>query len=106
VKHFPGDVDPERKPWWAARHKLDKNKSYVVSGVETAECPVSLITAESLQLLEMVTSSNLTKESSGAALFGPNTSRWPAWWHDAVVVVALQERAEQAARMEAMNAGH
>jgi hypothetical protein len=35
-------------------------------------------------LVRLLSSQGRVREASGAALFGPNSGRWPAWWFDAV----------------------
>ena len=55
--------------------------------IQSEECPVSCITAESRWLVEQEGRARQVKEASGASLFGPDSSRWPAAWFDAVGVI-------------------
>ena len=47
---------------------------------------MSLITPRSMWLVQLLCSQSRVKEATGAALFGPHSGRWPAWWFDAVDV--------------------
>lgn len=42
------------------------------------------------------------KDSTGAALFGLDSGQWPAFWADAVVVIAAARIAESNARQTAV----
>jgi hypothetical protein len=68
------------------RAETGGNKSEVVIA-SSAECPVSAITPQSLFLIEMIHGSQITHEMTGAALFGPDSGRWPAIYLDAVRAV-------------------
>lgn len=68
----------------------------MVEEIELSECPVSLITPESRQLVEIQVSAQ-TMSKSGVSLYGPDASRWPARMYDAAVVVQQEHnRAENA----------
>jgi hypothetical protein len=51
------------------------------------ECPQSLITEASKFLLTMHYGADSAHKATGASLFGPNASKWPAWWFDAISVI-------------------
>ena len=48
---------------------------------------MSYITPKSRFLLELVQGSRASYSATGAALFGPDTRKWPAWFHDAILAV-------------------
>jgi len=59
-----------------------------------------------MQLVELLGRNRVAKEA-GAPLFGPNANRWPAWFHDALLVANAAENAEHAARNKVKpNAGN
>lgn len=62
---------------------------------------MSLITARSNELLQMFVRSKRVKEASGAALFGQDLSRWPAWAVDAFDVCELESIRYENARIDA-----
>jgi hypothetical protein len=47
------------------------------------ECPVSYITPESRELVQIYLRSTQMKKSQGASLYGPDLNRWPARTVDA-----------------------
>lgn len=53
-------------------------------------------------LLELVEGNAVAKSELGASLFGPDTRRYPAWWMDAVAVIASARNAYDRAEVEAM----
>lgn len=56
--------------------------------------------------MELLGRNRVAKEA-GAPLFGPNANRWPAWFHDALLVANAAENAEHAARNKVKpNAGN
>lgn len=61
---------------------------------------MSYITAESRFLVDLYGRGQRTKDATGAALFGPDSSAWPAWWFDAVAVLEVQRILEANARHE------
>lgn len=94
-RHFPELVQIGRRPRWAPKFTVqigDKKKLVTVSRFRTAECPTSLITGESIWLVEQVRTAMVMKEH-GAVLFGPDASRHPAWWVDALEAVATANAA-------------
>lgn len=101
AKHFPALVDPARPPCWHAEYRTGKGEAYSVDGTEVNECPVSLITPRSLELVQIFARARYVADEGGAALFGPDISRWPIWAVDATVVIEQERAKEQAARFEA-----
>lgn len=88
-KHFPADVNESRRTWWSAHVTVKRGeRTSDINLPDTAlnECPVSFITTQSLQLMELVQRNRIAKEC-GAPLFGPVANRWPAWFHDALFVI-------------------
>ena len=79
-----GRYEP-RRDWWFAEYRWG-DVTFRLDDISSAECPVSLITPRSMWLVQLLCSQSRVKEATGAALFGPHSGRWPAWWFDAVDV--------------------
>lgn len=75
--------------------------TYIVDDVEINECPVSAITPESQQLIQLFAMAGHAHEASGATLFGPDLSKWPARMFDAQVVLEQCRIEENNARCQA-----
>jgi hypothetical protein len=71
--------------------------------VETNECPVGLISIDTLQLMHAVDSARVVREGGGGTLYGPDASEWPCWYWDAVEVCELARKSEHAAAVKAFN---
>jgi len=54
----------------------------------TSECPASLVTVESIRLMEDFVSAQSAHRAFGATLHGSDSGKWPAVWHDAVAVLS------------------
>jgi hypothetical protein len=52
-------------------------------------------------MLTLVTNNGSAQGSAGAVLFGPDLATHPAWWHDAVRVVANVRAQYEIAEMKA-----
>lgn len=52
----------------------------------TAECPVSLINADSVLIVEQFHAAE-SLHKSGGVLFGTDASKYPAWWTDAISAI-------------------
>jgi len=100
-KYFPDEVDPKRPPCWYADYKTAKGTPYRVDGVETNECPVSLISPQSRELVTLFTGAEQVHKVAGACLFGPDLGKWPTWAYDAQLTIARADTLERAARFEA-----
>lgn len=72
-----------------------------VPDVGCDECPVSAITPLAFELVSLFSRANYAHESSGAALFGTDLSKWPVWAVDALVVIEQEKVRESNARFEA-----
>ncbi len=106
--YFPADVDPARRPCWSARGSVkvrDRVREWNIPDTSTSECPVSLITAESLMLLRLVADHKSAKDA-GASLFGSNAGRWPARFFDALQIVQVAEAEYIQRQTEFINAGN
>lgn len=86
-RHFPELIQIGRAPCWTPRAKHG-DKTREVMGYRNSECPTSYITPESAWILELVNSNTVATRDTGAALFGPDSGKWPAWWVDALIAVA------------------
>lgn len=65
--------------------------------VESRECPVALITRESMELVQDFLRGQRVREATGGVLYGPDSSEWPARWFDAVDLLQAEvEREERA----------
>lgn len=67
------------EPWRAdyLTHGKDP-RPFTVVGISSKECPVSAITGQSQELLEIFARSKRMKEAAGMSLYGPNMADWPA----------------------------
>ena len=55
--------------------------------VKCAQCPVSEITPGSVEILEDYSRARLAHKAFGASPWGPDLSRWPARYTDAVNII-------------------
>ena len=61
-----------------------------VGDVELQECPVSFITAESIELVQHFFRAKNLHTVFGVPMFGPNLQEWPAGWVYAVEALELE----------------
>lgn len=80
----------------------DETREYTVDGVTCHECPVSAITPRSGELVGLYMRSKRLHDASGACLFGPDQSAWPAWAVDAFDTLEVEQIRLDAARDEAL----
>jgi hypothetical protein len=78
-----------------------KNTPFSIEGLEIQECPRSYITPRSTELVNIFGSAQHATKASGAALYGPDLAKWPAWAVDACVVLEIERILEHNARIEA-----
>lgn len=98
-KFFPEQYDPDRRGGWVPRFNVkmgEKSISFVLPEFAVRECPVSYITGESLGIVELFAHAEVATDRGGA-MFGPDASKWPAWWADALGVLAVVKRAHEKA---------
>lgn len=105
TKFFPELVQIDRKPCWAPRVAVDGKRQQAIAGYAISECPVSYITAQSMFILELIDTAQAANKEGGAALFGPDASKHPAWWVDALSAVAGARAAYERAEYEAVKNG-
>ncbi len=103
-KYFPELVTPKSHPW--VPEYTAGNLVYVVPDVQSDECPVSLITQESLVLLRLESQNGSLHKAAGASIGGPDAGAWPAWWADVVTTISRARNAEENARIEAQSSQH
>lgn len=98
-------MDPDRGRCWEARYTAGSGKNQIeyYVDVETNECPVGLISIDTLQLMQTVDSARVVREGGGGVLYGADSSKWPCWYADAVEVIELARKAEHYAGMKAIN---
>lgn len=94
----------DRPPCWRATVSIKRKdggaREKVIEGTALSECPVSFITPESIALVDLVRSSKLAHNVAGAPLFGTDSSKWPAWWIDAVSICEVAIASETELRTE------
>ena len=95
----------DEKTWrWTPDYRIADGKhegeSYTVDGVESAECPVSAITHDSIAWLAEHDQARWMKDA-GAAAYGPNLGDWPARALDAHQLLQIEESRVDTARYEA-----
>ncbi len=108
-KWFPGDVGKATRRWipefqtrrWSQQAKSHVAVPYHIEEAACDECPVSYITPESIFLTELLGRNKRARECTGAAMFGQDSGKWPAWWADAVDVYETFHILEANARTEA-----
>ncbi len=81
-------MSEQRATCWEAGYKDDHGRPFMIFGTATNECPVSLISAQSLELVQLFARTRMMKEF-GASPYGGNLSRWPSKLVDAFTL--LQE---------------
>ena len=79
----------------------DGELRYAVDDVELEACPVSVITPQSRELVNLVTRAHHAYSQSGAAFGGADSRKWPGRWFDAVTVIEQQKILEHNARLRA-----
>lgn len=75
--------------------------TYYVPGIELKECPVSLITPESIQMVREIGAAMMVRDASGSMLFGPDAGKWDPRFYDAVQVWRSCEITAENARIDA-----
>lgn len=89
------------KPWrWTPDYRTSEGVSYTVEGVESAECPVSAITPDSLAWLAEFNAASWFSEA-GVSAYGPDLANWPGRAMDAHRLIQIQTSRLDAARHEA-----
>jgi hypothetical protein len=96
-------VDEKAGPSWRALYQTDDGKAFWDVDVESLACPVSAITQESLAAVRQFSEARRS-EKLGGVLYGPDSSRWPARWHDTVILLQYEIECEAAAATKAINA--
>jgi hypothetical protein len=77
-------------------------KTKIVDGYLSRECPTSYITPESAWILDLADTNVLAVRDTGATLFGPDLRKYPAWWMDALTAIAGAKADYERAESEAM----
>jgi hypothetical protein len=92
-------AQPER---WHAHYNIPGIDSFSIEGTEIRECPVSYITPDSDQLVQVLGHASTT----GVALFGPALVHWPPKAADALAVIECEESQYKAALQNAIRETH
>lgn len=96
-------VTKEGFPSWRAEYQASDGKVSWDVDVESLACPVSVITPESLSVTRQFFNARRALKMGGA-LYGSDSSRWPARWFDAVTLLQHEIEREEAAGQKAINA--
>lgn len=92
-------------PVWKAAYEYkgkDKLFQWEVEGLELRECPVSLISDNAARTLNRFYESKLAQKAGGV-FYGADSSRWPARWFDAVVLLEHETNRAEHAQQRALN---
>jgi hypothetical protein len=65
--------------------------AYFIRDTECHECPVSLISPESFQLVQLLTDAQHVHKATGAVSFDPNAGEWPPRLYDAAKILAIED---------------
>ena len=76
---------------WQAIYHLPPDVSYFIADTECVECPVSLISPESFQLVQILTDAQHVQKATGAVSFDPNAGEWPPRLYDAAKILAIED---------------
>lgn len=83
---------PDQK--WIPLYTIEKTTKSVDS-IRLNECPVGYITPFSRWLIDIMRRSEfVSTEHSQSMMFGPDQSKWPAWWVDALAIYRAQQQEE------------
>ncbi|TAL08403.1 MAG: hypothetical protein EPO02_13040 [Nitrospirae bacterium] len=90
-----------KKDWrWSPDYRTKDGESYTVEAVESAECPVSAITPQSLiWLAESDTAAAFA--DAGVAAYGPDLGAWPGRAVDAHKLIQIEQSRLHLAKQEA-----
>ncbi len=72
---------------WEASYKDAAGSPFIVLGTATNECPVSLISDESKDLIQSFAKATLLYKSLGASPYGGDLNKWPPRTVDAFVIL-------------------
>lgn len=101
---YAGQIKPKPPDIWRLRLE-DGRIAYEVSEIESCDCPVFAITAESRWLVNLEAGTRRVKDAAGGTMFGADSRFWPAWWFDALAVIETCRVLECNARIEAESQG-
>ncbi len=82
-RYDPQGFQPDKPDWWVPQYESGGLR-FRVEDITANECPVSLITPETMWLVQLLSKQMRVQRAASAPLFGPDASAWPAWWYDAV----------------------
>jgi hypothetical protein len=90
-------VKPNRRPCWEASYTNSAGQPFTIVGTATAECPVSMITVEAQEMLQLFLRANIMKEF-GVTMHGGDLSKWPSKVVDAFILLYSEKK-----RVESMS---
>jgi len=78
--------------WWYAEYKASGDKTIVIEGVSTNECPVSVISRRPtlMAYLELISRNRHVVDAIGSPIFGGDISQLPAKFVDACQLVQIE----------------
>jgi hypothetical protein len=76
---------------WQAVYQAGTDLTYSIEDTECKECPVSFITPESFQFVQLITDAQHVHKATGAVSFDSNAGNWPSRLYDAAKVIAIEE---------------
>lgn len=95
------DYRPHKRAQWTPEYVTRKGRPYYPNdSLRIRECPVSFIDPESVETVLAFANARLAHESSGAGMYGPDLSAWPAWAVDALTTLERERIATENARIE------
>lgn len=101
-------MDDRRDPWVPVC-RTDEGVSFIVErdakgkAFETRVCPRAATSDWAIEIVSMIGQQLHAKETAGVSIMpGPDLSRWPAWWYEAVMAVSARRNLRQHAEIEAM----
>lgn len=100
-KYFPKELKERPFDRWMAMYRTSKGTSYDIEDTQIDDCPVSYITPHSLELIQIANRTDLAKEKTGAAAYGPDLSKYPSRMVDVFTILEREGRKVDQARTEA-----
>jgi hypothetical protein len=89
---------------WDATYLTSEGTPYTVDDTEIDECPVSLITPASVELVQVIDRMHIAKDRTGASPYGTDLSKYPSKLVDSLIAIEIEERKVALARHTAERA--
>lgn len=75
---------------WEARYDDLDGNSVAIPETAISECPESLVTIDSIELVNLHAKALVMREAFGAVMFGPDLRKWPSRLVDAFAVLETE----------------